>query len=69
MPPAGRVSERLLAGLGVPISDSAVLRQLKSHIRKHRETEPLRAIAIDDWSWRKSFAYGTIKRRHRFCAQ
>jgi transposase len=56
----GRVSERLLTGLGIPISDSAVLRQLKSHVRKHRETKPLRAIAIDDWSWRKGSAYGTI---------
>jgi transposase len=56
----GRVSERLLASLGIPISDSAVLRQLKSHVRKRRETKPLRAIAIDDWSWRKGSAYGTI---------
>jgi transposase len=56
----GRVSERLLAGLGTPISDSAVLRQLKSHVRKHRQTKPLRAIAIDDWSWRKGSAYRTI---------
>jgi transposase len=60
MPPAARVSERLVAGLGIPITDTAVLRQLKSHVRKHRETEPLRAIAIDDWSRRKGFTYGTI---------
>jgi len=56
----GRVSERLLARRGMPVSDSAVLRQLKSHFRKHRKAEPLRAIAIDDWSWRKGFRYGTI---------
>jgi transposase len=42
------------------VSDSAILRQLKRHVRKRREIEPLRAIAIDDWSWRKGFAYGTI---------
>jgi hypothetical protein len=40
-------------GLRIPISDSAVLRQLKSHVCERRETEPLRAIAIDDWSWGK----------------
>ncbi|SDR63580.1 Transposase [Rhizobiales bacterium GAS113] len=56
----GRVSERLLTRLGMPVSDNAILRQLKSHVRKQRKTEPLRAIAIDDWSWRKGFRYGTI---------
>jgi transposase len=56
----GRVSERLLTRLGMPTSDNAILRQLKSHVRKQRKIEPLRAIAIDDWSWRKGFRYGTI---------
>lgn len=56
----GRVSERLLTRLGMPVSDNAILRQLKSHVREQRKIEPLRAIAIDDWSWRKGFRYGTI---------
>jgi len=56
----GRVSERLLTRLGMPVTDNAILRQLKSHVRKHRKIEPLRAIAIDDWSWRKGLGYGTI---------
>jgi hypothetical protein len=56
----GRVSERLLTRLGMAVSDNAILRQLKSHVREHRKTQPLRAIAIDDWSWRKGFRYGTI---------
>ncbi len=56
----GRVSERLLTRLGMPVSDNAIRRQLKSHVRKQRKTEPLRAIAIDDWSWRKGFIYRTI---------
>ncbi len=56
----GRVSERLLTRLGMPVSDSAILRQLKGHVREHRESVPLRAIAIDDWSWRKGFRYGTL---------
>jgi len=42
---AGRVSERLLTRLGVPVSDNAILRQLKSHVGKQPETEPLRARA------------------------
>ncbi len=56
----GRVSERLLTRLGMPVSDNAILRQLKSHVRKRRKIEPLRAVAIDDWSCRKGFGYGTI---------
>jgi transposase len=61
----GRVSERLLTRLGMPVSDNAILRQLKSHVRKQRKTEPLRAIAIDDWSWRKGFRYGTLDLERR----
>jgi len=56
----GRVSERLLTRLAMPFSDNAILRQLKRHVRERRETEPLRVIAIDDWSWRKDFTYETI---------
>jgi transposase len=56
----GLPSERLLARLAMPISDNAILRQLKRHVRERADTAPLRAIAIDDWSWRKGFTYGTI---------
>lgn len=56
----GRTSERLLTRLGMPVSDNAILRQLKRHVRERREAAPLRAIAIDDWSWRRGFTYGTI---------
>jgi hypothetical protein len=37
----------LLARLGMAVSDNAILRQLKGHVRKQRKMEPLRAIAID----------------------
>lgn len=56
----GLPSERLLARLAMPISDIAILRQLKRHVRERADPAPLRAIAIDDWSWRKGFTYGTI---------
>jgi len=56
----GLPSERLLARLAMPVSDSAILRQLKRHARERGDPAPLRAIAIDDWSWRKNFSYGTI---------
>ena len=56
----GLPSERLLARLAMPVSDNAILRQLKRHVRERADPAPLRAIAIDDWSWRKGFTYGTI---------
>jgi hypothetical protein len=40
----------LLARLAMPVSDNAILRQLKRHVRERADPAPLRAIAIDDWS-------------------
>lgn len=34
--------------------------QLKRHFRERGDSAPLRAIAVDDWSWRKGVSYGTI---------
>ena len=56
----GRTSEKLLARLAMPVSDNAILRQLERHASERRDSAPLRAIAIDDWSWREGFNYGTI---------
>jgi transposase len=56
----GSVSERLLTKLGVQASDTTILRRVKSHARRRRESEAPRVIAIDDLSWRKGSAYGTI---------
>ncbi len=56
----GLPSERLLARLAMPVSDSAILRQLKRHARERADPPPPRVIAIDDWSWRKGCTYGTI---------
>ena len=48
----GRTSEKLLARLALPVSDNSILRQLKRHASERPRDVPLRAIAIDDWSWR-----------------
>lgn len=56
----GRTSEKLLARLAMPVSDNAILRQLTRYASERRDSAPLRAIGIDDWSWRKGFNYGTI---------
>ncbi|OAI29235.1 hypothetical protein A1351_23400 [Methylosinus sp. R-45379] len=44
----GLPSERLLARLGMPFSDNALLGQLRRHVRERADTAPLRVIAIDD---------------------
>ncbi|MEP3329805.1 transposase family protein, partial [Sedimentitalea sp.] len=54
----GRPAERLMHRLGIPVSDDTILRALKRDI--HAKTSQVRAVGIDDWSWRKSTRYGTI---------
>jgi hypothetical protein len=42
----GLPSERLLARLAIPVSDNAILRQLKRQVRERADPAPLRAIAL-----------------------
>lgn len=54
----GRPGRLLAARLAVPASDNTILRHLKRHAT--RVTAPVRVAGIDDWSWRKGWAYGTV---------
>lgn len=54
----GRPGERLMQRLGMPVSDDTILRQLKRDAACR--TRPIRVVGIDDWSWRRSWRYGTI---------
>lgn len=54
----GKAGERLMRRFGIPISDDTILRQLKRDIAIR--IQPPRVIGIDDWSWRKTWRYGTI---------
>ncbi len=45
--------------LGMPVSDDTILRHLKRGASPVDEP-PARIVGIDDWSWRKSWRYGTI---------
>ena len=56
----GRPGERLMNQLGMPVSDDTILRHLKRMALQIDDEPPARIIGIDDWSWRKSWRYGTI---------
>ncbi|BAB54453.1 transposase (plasmid) [Mesorhizobium japonicum MAFF 303099] len=54
----GRPAERLMRRLGMPVSDDTILRHLKHNAAG--AAPPARIIGLDDWSWRKTWRYGTI---------
>ena len=56
----GRPSERLMRRLGMPVSDTTILRSLKEHARARSDNGAVHVAGIDDWAWRKGANYGTI---------
>ena len=56
----GRPGERLMARLGMPVSDDTILRHLKRQVARRQAKTTVRIAGIDDWSWRKGRTYGTI---------
>ena len=60
-PPNRRPAERLMAKLGIPVSNDTLLRHLKRHQgRRPVAPSPARVVGVDDWSWVKGESYGTI---------
>lgn len=51
-------TSRLLAGIGISVSRSTVLRDL--HRLRLPDTESLSKVGVDDWAFRKGVTYGTI---------
>ncbi len=57
----GRPSERLLTKLGMPVSDTTILRRLEQSAAVQTKRIVVRVAGIDEWAWRKGFNnYGTI---------
>ena len=46
--------------LGMPVSDTTILRSLKEHARTRSDNGAVHVAGIDDWAWRKGANYGTI---------
>src|SRR5271167_4326918 len=46
--------------LGMPVSDTTILRSLKEHARARSDNGAVHVAGIDDWAWRKGANYGTI---------
>ena len=46
--------------LGMPVSDTTILRSLKGHARVRSANDAVRVAGVDDWAWRKGANYGTI---------
>jgi len=49
-----------MSRLGMPVSDSTILRSLKEAARAQAKHTPVRVAGVDEWAWRKGFNYGTI---------
>jgi transposase len=44
----------------MPVSDATILRQLKRDAARAHRDATIRVVGIDDWSWRRSWRYGTV---------
>src|ERR1700722_13944967 len=56
----GRPSERLMGRLGIPASDTTILRSVREGAPSRGKHIHVRIAGVDEWAWRKGFNYGTI---------
>jgi hypothetical protein len=56
----GRASERLMASLGMPVSDTTILRSVKQSVTAQTNRAVVRIVGVDEWAWRKGATFGTV---------
>lgn len=57
----GRPGERLSARLGLLVSNDGLLRRVKRWAMSRAPLQPITALGVDDWAWRKGYGrYGAI---------
>ena len=56
----GRPSERLMGRLGMPVSDTTILRSVKEGVGAQPNCALVRVAGIDEWAWRKGANFGTV---------
>ena len=56
----GRASERLMARVGMPVSDTTILRSVKKSVGAQPNRAVGRVVGIDEWAWRKGTTFGTV---------
>jgi hypothetical protein len=56
----GRPSERLLGRLGMPVSDTTILRSVKKSVTAQTNRAVIRVVGVDEWAWRKGTTFGTV---------
>jgi transposase len=56
----GRPAERLLATLGMPVSDTTILRSVKKSVTAQTNRAVVRVVGVDERAWRKGTTFGTV---------
>lgn len=56
----GRPSERLMARLGMRVSDTTILRHIEQRTGTAPDRAVVRIVGVDEWAWRKGMKYGSV---------
>lgn len=56
----GRPSERLMASLGMPVSDTTILRSVKKSSTAQPISTAVSVVDVDEWAWRKGTTFGMV---------
>src|SRR5882724_1411659 len=49
-----------MARLGMPVSDTTILRSVKKSVAAQTNGAAVRVVGVDEWAWRKGTTFGTV---------